>query len=141
MWVVGFALIVNPKQFDQRLLEERFRFAKLCEQERVFQLVERIAPVLAPEFAEGLILDLSEDQALRRIRCNRPGAAALAAVVSRLVDERRTRPALAATIPEQPLTPFYVLAALVLDVADEIRASQPKDARHTSGSTDLPSVD
>ena len=112
---------MTPKQFDERYIEELHRFLKLCEQERVFFLVERIRPRIAPQFASELIHDLTEGEALKRIQSNIEGAAALAVLSQELARERSNRPSLAAQMPQGELTPFFVLSSMVLFAAHDDR--------------------
>lgn len=109
------------EEFDRRMLREEQQFLAICLEFEVWDnLVDgRISPKLATAFAEGLILDLSAEATRARIQLNPAGAAAVAEVVQALTHDRKERPRLAATMPRENLTPFYVMSSLVLGVTNE----------------------
>lgn len=105
-------------EFDRRMIHEEQQFLALCLEFGVWdRLAEgRVLPTLAPAFAEALILDLSVEATRARIESDPAGAAAVCEVVQALIHDRKTRPLLAAAMPRENLTPFYVMSSLVLDV-------------------------
>jgi hypothetical protein len=110
---------MTTQQFYDRLILERTRFLTICQQVGVWREVERDKPRLAPAFAEGLILDMSEAQARLRIRSDPEGAAAVVELVANLLDEQTNKDTLAAGMPSENLTPFYLLSSLVIDAAHQ----------------------
>lgn len=109
------------QEFDQRMIQEEQQFLGICLDFGVWDKLHegRISPTLARAFAEGLILDLSVENARARMRSDPAGAAAVAEVVQALIHDRKSRPHLAATMPSENMTPFYVMSSLVLDVSQE----------------------
>jgi len=105
-------------EFDQRMIHEEQQFLAMCLEIGVWdKLAEgRVSPTLAPAFAESLILDLDVAATRARIQSDPAGAAAVAEVVQALIHDRKNRPLLAAAMPRENLTPFYVMSSLVLDV-------------------------
>lgn len=117
---------MNLKEWNDRLKDEQWRFRKLCEEARVFHRVGTIRARRAVEFAEGLILDLSDEEARTRIQANAEGAAAVLMVTHQLVFPRSNRETLAGRISGGDLPPFYLLASLVLDAAaDRVDSGDP----------------
>jgi hypothetical protein len=108
-------------EFDGRMIDEEQKFLKMCLDFGVWDKLEggRVSPTLALAFAEGLILDLSVEDTRARIHSDPAGAAAVCEVVQARIHDRKTRPLLAADIPREHLTPFYVMSSLVLDVPEQ----------------------
>jgi hypothetical protein len=107
-----------PQEFQARLNRERTDLLWLLHETRIF-LEVRERPRLAPAFAEGLILDITEDQARERMRKDRAGAAGFALLVERILATPDATDSLAARVPSGPLTPFYVLSSLVIEAEME----------------------
>jgi hypothetical protein len=111
---------MNRQQFYDRLVKERTVFLTLCQEEGVWE-VAGYAYKLAPAFAERLILDMTEAQARNSIRAARPAAAAFSELVADILAAHPTKDSLAARIPSDNLTPFYLLCSLVLDAWQQDR--------------------
>lgn len=106
-------------EFEKRYEQEIYQFLKLHGEEGVSQGVEIIEPKLAPAFAERLIICLDLDSARKQIRMDRAGAEGFAELVQRLVDPEDTRPFLAARMPREHLSAFFLLCSIVIDAARE----------------------
>jgi hypothetical protein len=110
---------VTQEEFTNRFEQEQIAFLKLCSQVGVWQEVQNIEPILAPAFAEELILCLDMDAARRKIEADRAGAAGFVEWAQFLADDeqRKTWLLSGVTMPTENLAPFYLVCAVVIDAA------------------------
>jgi hypothetical protein len=123
-------------EFDRRMVQEEKQFLEMCIAAGVWDRLEagRVSPILARAFAERLILDLSVEATRARIQSDPAGAAAVAEVVQALIHDRRNRMHIAASIPTEKLTPFYVMGAIVADLkAGELEEFEALSAAEFDG--------
>lgn len=127
---------MSPQQFEARLNYERSEWSWLRTNERVF-MVERRRPKLAPAFAQGLILDMTIEQARLRVRRDPEGAAGFDELLTNIFAGYPKLDIAAAQTPSDDLTPFFALCSLVLAQERE-DWDLPDGPRHDGSNSDGP---